>query len=246
MDPQDLLLTALRASLIYFFLLVVVRILGKREVGSASAFDLIVALMLGEVVDEAIYGDVSMAKGMLAIGVIAAWHLINAYASYRSKRIHALTGGTPEVLVQSGQIQRDALGKERMHEEELYAEMRMLGVDDLSEIKLATLEPSGKVSVLLEDWAKPVQKQDVFSEQQKEAEKSLKASKKDIAAENWKIQHPETTIQESKEEVDKKAAGASKQSGDSEQSGDSKQSDDSKQVVRQKQPGKQKAREKEQ
>ena len=235
MDPQDLLLTALRASLIYFFLLVVVRILGKREVGSASAFDLIVALMLGEVVDEAIYGDVSMAKGMLAIGVIAAWHLINAYASYRSKRIHALTGGTPEVLVQSGQIQRDALGKERMHEEELYAEMRMLGVDDLSEIKLATLEPSGKVSVLLEDWAKPVQKQDVFSEQQKEAEKSLKASKKDIAAENWKIQHPETTIQESKEEVDKKASREA-----SEQSGDSKQ------VARQKQPEKQKAREKEQ
>lgn len=87
MDPQDLMLTALRASLIYFFLLFVVRILGKREVGNTSAFDLIVALMLGEVVDEAIYGDVSMAKGMLAIGVIAVWHLINSWASYRNKTV---------------------------------------------------------------------------------------------------------------------------------------------------------------
>ena len=49
-----------------------------------SHFDFIVALMLGEVVDEAIYGDVSMVKGLLAIAVIALWHLINSWASFKS------------------------------------------------------------------------------------------------------------------------------------------------------------------
>lgn len=67
MDINELLLTALRASFVYFFLLFVVRILGKREVGATSAFDLIVALILGEVVDEIIYGDVTMLQGVVAI-----------------------------------------------------------------------------------------------------------------------------------------------------------------------------------
>ncbi len=52
MDTNELLFTALRATFVYFFLLLVVRVLGKREIGATSAFDLIVALILGEVVDE--------------------------------------------------------------------------------------------------------------------------------------------------------------------------------------------------
>jgi uncharacterized membrane protein YcaP (DUF421 family) len=64
MDTSELLFTALRATFVYFFLLLVVRILGKREIGATSAFDLIVALILGEVVDEIIYGDVTLLQGV--------------------------------------------------------------------------------------------------------------------------------------------------------------------------------------
>ncbi|HSK87146.1 MAG TPA: hypothetical protein VK880_02240, partial [Anaerolineales bacterium] len=81
MDVNELLLTALRATFVYFFLLLVVRVLGKREVGATSAFDLIVALILGEVVDEIIYGDVTMLQGVIAIVVVAIWHLVNSWAS---------------------------------------------------------------------------------------------------------------------------------------------------------------------
>jgi uncharacterized membrane protein YcaP (DUF421 family) len=63
MDANELIFTALRTSLVYFFLLFVVRVLGKREIGNTSAFDLIVALILGEVVDEIIYGDVTILQG---------------------------------------------------------------------------------------------------------------------------------------------------------------------------------------
>jgi uncharacterized membrane protein YcaP (DUF421 family) len=161
MDPQDLLLTAVRATIIYFFLLLVVRLLGKREVGATSAFDLIVALMLGEVVDEAIFGDVSMVKGMLAIGVVGVWHFANSWASYRSQVIDKLTGASPTVLVQDGQILHDHLAKERMNEAEVWSELRLMGVDKIEEVKKATLEPNGKISVLQQEWAKPVQKSDL-------------------------------------------------------------------------------------
>lgn len=65
------------------------------------------------------------------------------------------------VLVKNGQIQRRNLAKERLTEEELLSELRMMSVEDVKEVKQATLEPNGKVSVIQEDWAKPVQRQDL-------------------------------------------------------------------------------------
>lgn len=161
MDINELMLTALRASFVYIYLLIIVRILGKREIGASSAFDLLVALMLGDVVDEVIYGDVSIAQGAVAMAIIAIWHIVNSFASYKSKLIDNLTGAPPTVLVKNGRIQHKALAKERLNENELWSGLRMMDVDDIKEVKQATLEPNGQISVLLEDWAKPAQKQDL-------------------------------------------------------------------------------------
>ena len=161
MELNELLLTAVRATFVYFYLLIIVRILGKREIGATSAFDLLVALMLGDVVDEVIYGDVTIAEGAVAMAVIGAWHIINAFASFKSKIIDKLTGAPPTVLIKEGHIQRNELARERLNEEELFAELRLNGIDDVKEVKQATLEPNGQVSVLKEEWAKPIQKQDL-------------------------------------------------------------------------------------
>lgn len=160
-DLNELLWTALRATFVYLFLLVVVRLLGKREIGSTSAFDLVVALILGEVVDEIIYGDVTVLQGVVAIVVVAIWHVVNSWASFKSDTIDKLTGAPPTVVVRNGQIQRKNLAKERLNESELFSELRMMGVDDIKEVKQATLEPNGKISVIQEEWAKPVQRQDL-------------------------------------------------------------------------------------
>ncbi|HEY9527941.1 MAG TPA: YetF domain-containing protein [Anaerolineales bacterium] len=160
-DTNELLYTALRASFVYFFLLLIIRVLGKREIGNTSAFDLIVALILGEVVDEIIYGDVTILQGVVAIMVVAVWHLVNSWASFKSDIVDKITGAPPTVMVKNGQIQRKNLAKERINEEELFSELRMMGVEEVEEVKQATLEPNGKVSVLLEEWAKPVQRQDL-------------------------------------------------------------------------------------
>lgn len=160
-DVTELLYTALRASFVYVFLLLVVRLLGKREIGNTSAFDLIVALILGEVVDEIIYGDVTILQGVIAIVVVAIWHLVNSWASFQSEIIDKITGAPPTVMVKNGQIQRKNLAKERLNEEELFSELRLMGVEDIKEVKQATLEPNGRISVIQEEWAKPVQRQDL-------------------------------------------------------------------------------------
>ena len=64
-------------------------------------------------------------------------------------------------MVKNGQIQHKNLAKERLNEDELLSELRMMGVDEVKEVKQATLEPNGKISVLQEEWARPVQRQDL-------------------------------------------------------------------------------------
>lgn len=161
MDWQELLNTALRASAVYLFVLFVIRLLGKRSIGNLGPFDLLVALMMGEVVDEIIFGDVTMAKGFVAVGVIGFWHYMNSWATFRSKWLDELTEGKPRVVVSHGQIDREALAAERLSEDELWSNLRIQGIDDLQEIKEARLETSGAISVIKEDWAEPIQKRDL-------------------------------------------------------------------------------------
>jgi uncharacterized membrane protein YcaP (DUF421 family) len=161
MDIHELAMTALRASIIYVFLLVIVRFLGKRTVGSATAFDFMVALILSEVVDEPIYGDVPLVQGLLVIAVVAGWHAVNSYLSYRSKRFDRLTGGGPTELVRNGALVRDGMRKERVNEGELWSLLRLQGIEDLRDVKRATLEPDGLLSVIKTDGARELQKRDL-------------------------------------------------------------------------------------
>jgi uncharacterized membrane protein YcaP (DUF421 family) len=136
-------------------------LLGKRSIGALSAFDLLVALMLGEVVDEIIYGDVTIIQGFLVIVIIAAWHFVNEWATYKSKFIAKLTESEPTTLIKDGKIQKDALASERLSEDELRSQLRLQNIDDLSEIQVAQLEPSGHISAIKTEAAQPLQKSDL-------------------------------------------------------------------------------------
>jgi uncharacterized membrane protein YcaP (DUF421 family) len=167
MDLPELLLTSARAAAVYVLLLIVVRFLGKRTIGNFSAFDLIVALMLGEVVDEIIYGDVRFIQGTVAIVTLSALAVADSWASYRSRWIQALVEGTPTVIVRDGEFVRDGMKTERLNERDVLAMLRLHNVRDVREVQLATLETDGELSVLLHEWAEPPQKADLLSEHER-------------------------------------------------------------------------------
>lgn len=131
MDPRELLLTAARAFGIYLFMLVVVRILGKRTIGNFAAFDLLVALMLGELVDEIIYGDVSLVQGTLAIVVIAGAQAGNSWLTRWGHGFDTLLEGKPTVIVRDGTLQSQGLRAERMNAKEVMGHLRSLGIQDV-------------------------------------------------------------------------------------------------------------------
>jgi uncharacterized membrane protein YcaP (DUF421 family) len=161
MEPRELLMTAARAAAVYALMLFVIRISGKRTIGNFTAFDLLVALMLGEVVDEIIYGDVTFAQGATAILVVAALQYANSWMSYWDHGMDKALEGTPSIVVRNGQLEREGMRKERMNEKDVMAELRLQGVPDLREVKLAAVENDGAVSVIREDWAEPLQRGDV-------------------------------------------------------------------------------------
>jgi uncharacterized membrane protein YcaP (DUF421 family) len=168
MESQELLMTALRALGVYFLMLAVIRVLGKRTVGNFSAFDLIVALMLGEMVDEIIYADVSMAQGLVAIGVVAAAQYGNEWLSYWDHGFDALLEGKPTPVVRNGVLDVKGMRAERMNEKEVMAELRGQGIDDIREVKQAMVETDGTISVIREDWAEPVRKGDLGGEAERQ------------------------------------------------------------------------------
>jgi uncharacterized membrane protein YcaP (DUF421 family) len=168
MQPEQLLWTALRTLAVYVLMLVIVRALGKREIGNFSAFDLLVSLTLGEIVDEAIYGDVSMAQFAVAAVLIAGCQYVSGWLSCKSPKIDRVLQGSPTILIRNGEIDRDALRKERVAEAEVMAMLREHGIDDLREVKLGVLEVVGQLSVIQEDWAQPVQKGDLPGEESRQ------------------------------------------------------------------------------
>lgn len=151
MDTQELVHTALRAVGVYVFILLVIRLLGKRAVGNFGAFDLLVALMLGEIVDEIIYGDVSWSQGAVAILVIALIEYGSEWLSYLSPRFHKLLSGDATVLIADGRWARAGLRRERMGEDEVLTQLRHQGIDDVSLVRCARLETDGRISVIKRD-----------------------------------------------------------------------------------------------
>ena len=161
MDWQELGMTAARGVLVYVLMLIVIRVLGKRTIGNFTAFDLLVALMLGEVVDEIIYGDVSLAQGITAIVVIASCKYLTAWLSCLNPSLNGLLEGKPTEVVRHGEFVREGLRTEVMSELEVLAALRLNDLADMREVKSAIMEVDGQLSVIREDWAEPLTKADL-------------------------------------------------------------------------------------
>jgi uncharacterized membrane protein YcaP (DUF421 family) len=168
MDWQELGMTAARGVLVYVVMLIIIRVLGKRTIGNFTAFDLLVALMLGEMVDEIIYGDVTLAQGMVAIVVIALCKYLTAWLTYWDHGFNRVLEGKPTEIVRHGEFVREGLRGEMMNELEVLAALRLNDVSDMREVKLAVMEVDGQVSVIREDWAEPVNKSDLQGAKAKE------------------------------------------------------------------------------
>jgi uncharacterized membrane protein YcaP (DUF421 family) len=138
----------IRTILVYGFLLIALRLGGKRELGQLTGFDLVVLLMLSNAVQNAIIGnDNSLAGGFIGAATLLMTNYIVVRLVYRHPKVQQLIAGKPTLLLLDGHIIPENLNQELISEVELRAVLRHQGFEDLAEIKAAILETSGSITI---------------------------------------------------------------------------------------------------
>jgi len=137
----------LRPVIVYIFLIVGLRLSGKRELAQLNPFDLIVLLTLSNTVQNAIIGDDNTVIGGLigATSLLAINYLVVRFL-YDHRKIDQLVEGSPDVLIEDGKVYEHKLKKELITKEELAAAARRQGFDSLSDVRQCVLEPGGTLS----------------------------------------------------------------------------------------------------
>jgi uncharacterized membrane protein YcaP (DUF421 family) len=139
----------LRAVVIFVFLLVLMRVLGRRELSSLEPFDLIILVVIGDLVQQGVtQNDWSVTGSLLAVGTLGVLTVGVSWLSWRFPRVRPVLDGQPIVLLEDGKPIGDNLKRERITIEELASQARQQQIDSLDDVKWAVLETSGGISII--------------------------------------------------------------------------------------------------
>src|SRR3954454_23079782 len=142
----------IRAAVVFLFVWLVLRALGKRELGELTAFELVLLFVIGDLVQQSItQGDTSITAAVLAISTITLLILAQSYAVFRWARSRSLLEGPPIVVVLKGQVLEAAIRSQRMTEEDVQEAARSQGIADLRDVQVALVEADGKLSFVRYD-----------------------------------------------------------------------------------------------
>src|SRR3546814_1356164 len=132
----------------FFILFLLIRLLGKRELGQMTPFELVVLVVLGDLIQQGVtHNDFSLTGATLAICTFAFWALILSWTTYLFPRAKDLLDGAPRVVVRDGEIVRENLRRDRLTRDEILSEMRPAGIGRMSDVAGASPRPKGKVSL---------------------------------------------------------------------------------------------------
>lgn len=139
----------LRACVVYFVLLAMIRLSGKRTMGQFTAFDMLLVVLLGNAVQNALLGsDTSVAGGLLLAATLIGLNWLVGLASARSRRMEVLVEGSPVLLARDGKVYKDVLRRELISREDFEKTLRENGCEDIGDIRLAVLETNGHITLV--------------------------------------------------------------------------------------------------
>ena len=140
----------LRGVLVYVFLLVFLRLTGKRQTGQYAPFDLVLLLILSNAVQNSMNaGDNSLVGGLISASTLMGCHVVLANLTFRFAWLERLIDGKPRVLVDQGKVHTELMHKELLSTEDLEAALRASGCLHLHEVERATIETNGQITVVL-------------------------------------------------------------------------------------------------
>jgi len=139
-----------RGAVVYVFLIVLLRLTGKRQVGQLAPFDLVLLLVLSNAVQNSMNGgDNSLEGGLISATVLVLLNYLVGLATFKSRKLEALIEGRPQVLIHDGKLFEDVMAASQLTHHELNAALRQSGCTCVEEVRSAILENNGAISVIL-------------------------------------------------------------------------------------------------
>jgi uncharacterized membrane protein YcaP (DUF421 family) len=146
MNPLELIV---RGTLMYWFLFLLFRFILRRDVGSIAIADVLLLVLIADASQNAMAGGYeTVSDGIVLVMTIAGWNWLFDWLAFRFPGLRRLMQAKPLTLVQDGQLQRRNLRKEMISIDELMAALREQGIEKVAEVKLATMESDGQISVV--------------------------------------------------------------------------------------------------
>jgi len=148
---------AVRAAIAYAYLLALTRASGKSTISQATPFDFVVSLILGDLIDDALWAEVPLAKFGVAAASIVFCDLVVKLAAFRWPAFRRLVSGDPRLVLRDGIEDRGQLRREQLNEADLEHLLHEKGIDreQWSDVHLGMLELDHELSVILTPGAKP-------------------------------------------------------------------------------------------
>jgi uncharacterized membrane protein YcaP (DUF421 family) len=138
-----------RALVVYLFVLVLTRAVGRRELSTLEPFDLILLVMIGDLVQQGVtQNDFSVTGSFLAVGTIGVLTVVFSYLPWRFQVLRPVLEGVPAILVQNGDVVEKNLRRHRLTQEEIAAAARVQNIGSLSQVRWAVLETNGQISFI--------------------------------------------------------------------------------------------------
>jgi uncharacterized membrane protein YcaP (DUF421 family) len=139
----------IRATVVFLFIYLVTRAAGKRELSSMEPFDLILLVVMGDLVQQAItQSDYSVTGALIVISTITLLTVFVSWVNWRFKRARSVLEGQPVVLVEKGKLIEHNMKRERITVEDIESEGRQQQVTDVADMRWALLETNGRISII--------------------------------------------------------------------------------------------------
>lgn len=146
-----------RTVILYFAILISMRIMGKRQLGEMEISEFIVAALIADLAATPLQDiGIPLLNGLVPIIIMFCFEIIIAGLNMRSVKLRKLTYGRPEIIIRNGRIIREAMQKNRFTLDELMQELRAQGLTDTAQVEYAVLETNGQLSIILKSGDQPV------------------------------------------------------------------------------------------
>ena len=147
----------LKTIFMYFFIIFVYRLMGKKEVGELSIVDLIVSILIAELVALSIEGEnESIFISVVPILVLVVVQILLSYITLKNEKIRDIIDGKPTVIIKNGKLNFSEMSKLRYSLDDLLTQLRLQGVKSIDKVKYAILETNGNLSVFNDDSDYPL------------------------------------------------------------------------------------------